>query len=219
MGLRAIMDRLYIKGNQKGLEWIYMEEEGICEIMEFEGPLAALYLKCMRQDIICQMKWALYDYWMAKDNMRNTRWWKMRLMSEFQQDKRKAKAQMRYLYKILEAINRAILRRTWRDIQTALATTKRPPTPSTTKYRCTSVLKVTEAAASIGYDYVTKLVDLKALEAEALEKKKFGENEHLQLLPSSTHEVERNPWTCTLPRELDESWTDVVYRARNSSME
>ncbi|OCT57405.1 hypothetical protein XELAEV_18003540mg [Xenopus laevis] len=117
MGLRSIKDRLSIKGNQKGLEWIYMEEEGICEIMEFEGPLAALYLKCMRQDIICQMKWALYDYWMAKESMRNTRWWKIRLMSELQQDKRKAKAQLRYLYKTLEAMNQAILRRTWRDIQ------------------------------------------------------------------------------------------------------
>ncbi|OCT65036.1 hypothetical protein XELAEV_18041278mg [Xenopus laevis] len=117
MGLRSIKDRLYLKGYQKGLERIYMEEEGICEIMDFEGPLAALYLNCMRQDIICQMKWALYDYWMAKDSMRNTRWWKIRLMSEFQQDKRKAKAQLRYLYKILEAINQAILRRTWRDIQ------------------------------------------------------------------------------------------------------
>ncbi|OCT95304.1 hypothetical protein XELAEV_18012991mg [Xenopus laevis] len=69
-------------------------------------------LERMRKEIIGEIKWTSYDYCMARDCLEFTRWWKIRLMAEVRQDKRKAKAQLKSLnYKQLEEINLAIFRK------------------------------------------------------------------------------------------------------------
>ncbi|OCT97347.1 hypothetical protein XELAEV_18009577mg [Xenopus laevis] len=97
-------------------QWIYTKEEGICEMTDLER---------MRKEIIGEIKWASYDYCMARDCLEFTRWWKIRLMAEVLQDKMKAKAQLKSLYKQLEEINRAIFRK-FIDIKRA----HKPPAPS-----------------------------------------------------------------------------------------
>ncbi|OCU00002.1 hypothetical protein XELAEV_18005785mg [Xenopus laevis] len=65
----------------------------------------------MRKDIIGKIKWTSYDYCIARDSLELTRWWKIRFMAEVLQDKMKAKAQLKSLYKQLEEINWAIFRK------------------------------------------------------------------------------------------------------------
>ncbi|OCT65901.1 hypothetical protein XELAEV_18042151mg [Xenopus laevis] len=65
----------------------------------------------MRKDIIGAIKWTSYDYCIARDSLELTRWWKIRFMTEVLQDKMKAKAQLKSLYKQLEEINWAIFRK------------------------------------------------------------------------------------------------------------
>ncbi|OCT66008.1 hypothetical protein XELAEV_18042262mg [Xenopus laevis] len=65
----------------------------------------------MRKDIIGEIKWTSYDYCLARDSLELTRWWKIRFMNAVQQDKMKAKAQLKSLYKQLEEINWAIFRK------------------------------------------------------------------------------------------------------------
>ncbi|OCT80003.1 hypothetical protein XELAEV_18026819mg [Xenopus laevis] len=65
----------------------------------------------MRRDIIGEIKWTSYDYCIARDSLELTRWWKIRFMAEVLQDKMKAKAQLKSLYKQLKEINWAIFRK------------------------------------------------------------------------------------------------------------
>ncbi|OCT72661.1 hypothetical protein XELAEV_18035645mg [Xenopus laevis] len=67
-------------------------------------------LEHMRKEIIGEIKYTSYDYCMARDCLEFTRWWKIRLMAEVRQDKMKAKAQLKSLYRQLEEINQAIFR-------------------------------------------------------------------------------------------------------------
>ncbi|OCT95343.1 hypothetical protein XELAEV_18013031mg [Xenopus laevis] len=102
MGLCSSKDRPYIKGYRQGSQWLYRKEEGICEMTDLERT---------RKEIIGKIKWTSYDYCMARDCLEFTRWWKIRWLAEVRQDKRKAKAQLKSLYKQLEAINWAIFRK------------------------------------------------------------------------------------------------------------
>ncbi|OCT55888.1 hypothetical protein XELAEV_18002027mg [Xenopus laevis] len=65
-------------------------------------------LERVRKEIIGEIKWTSYDYCMARDCLEFTRWWKIKLRAEVLQDKMKAKAQLKSLYKQLEEINQAI---------------------------------------------------------------------------------------------------------------
>ncbi|OCT79921.1 hypothetical protein XELAEV_18026734mg [Xenopus laevis] len=65
----------------------------------------------MRKDIISKIKWTSYDYCIARDSLELRRWWKIRFMAVVLQDKMKAKAQLKSLYKQLEEINWAIFRK------------------------------------------------------------------------------------------------------------
>ncbi|OCT86321.1 hypothetical protein XELAEV_18020014mg, partial [Xenopus laevis] len=72
-------------------------------------PLPGPYLECIRDKITHDIKFALYDLWMAKDCVKITKWWKLHLKNEFWQDYRYIKAHVKHLYKELEKINKAIL--------------------------------------------------------------------------------------------------------------
>ncbi|OCT95006.1 hypothetical protein XELAEV_18012691mg, partial [Xenopus laevis] len=71
--------------------WISSDLD-IFEIRYFEDPLAGPYLECIRDMITNDIRFVLYDLWMAKDC-----------------DYRYIKAHLKHLYKDLEKINKAIL--------------------------------------------------------------------------------------------------------------
>ncbi|OCT78163.1 hypothetical protein XELAEV_18029273mg, partial [Xenopus laevis] len=66
----------------------------IFEIRDFEDPLPGPYLKCIRDKITYDIRFALYDLWMAKDCVKITKWWKLHLKNEFWQDYRCIKAHL-----------------------------------------------------------------------------------------------------------------------------
>ncbi|OCT78212.1 hypothetical protein XELAEV_18029319mg [Xenopus laevis] len=109
MGMSA-SSRLYYQWRyEKHSLWISPDLD-IFEIRDFEDPLPGISaLECIRDKITYDIRFALYDLWMAKDCVKITKWWKLHFKNEFWQDYRYIKAHLKHLYKDLEKINKAIL--------------------------------------------------------------------------------------------------------------
>ncbi|OCT72648.1 hypothetical protein XELAEV_18035631mg [Xenopus laevis] len=145
MGMSA-SSRLYYQWRyEKPSPWI-SPDLGIFEIRDFEDPLVGPYLECIRDKITYDIRFALYDLWMAKDCVKITKWWKLHLKNEFWQDYRYIKAHLKHLYKDLEKINKAILIKNNERYSDGPRNNSQTAHDSSTtssflgtKYRCTSV--------------------------------------------------------------------------------
>ncbi|OCT78253.1 hypothetical protein XELAEV_18029362mg [Xenopus laevis] len=91
MGMVNTRGLYYQLRYEKHSRWISPDLD-IFEIRDFEDPLTGPYLECIRDKINHDIRFALYDLWMAKYCVKITKWWKLHLKNEFWQDYRYIKA-------------------------------------------------------------------------------------------------------------------------------